>query len=137
MSDAVQKQIDLTEFAIHISVHTFTSVYHGKVRAVDIGILFDPNRQQETSFARILRGAISSDDLVVKYNEPYQGTDDGFTTTLRTKFGDDQYLGIELEINQKFENKELDHVSVVLSSSVLKAIKKYENSRTGSQERGV
>ena len=54
VSDAVQKQIDLTNFAIHISVHTFTPVYHGKFRTVDIGILFDPHRHHETDFGIII-----------------------------------------------------------------------------------
>ena len=40
--------------------------------------------------------------LVIKFNEPYKGTDDGFTTYLRTKFSDDEYLGIEIEVNQKY-----------------------------------
>jgi hypothetical protein len=34
-------------------------------------------------------------------NYPYQGTSDGFTTHLRKKFPDSQYVGIELEVNQK------------------------------------
>jgi len=37
----------------------------------------------------------------VRRNFPYKGCNDGFTSTLRKKFPNDAYLGIELEINQK------------------------------------
>jgi hypothetical protein len=39
--------------------------------------------------------------MKVRFNYPYKGTSDGLTTTLRKKFGP-QYVGIEIEINQKF-----------------------------------
>jgi hypothetical protein len=38
----------------------------------------------------------------IELNEPYKGTDDGFTTFLRTRFADARYAGIEIEINQKY-----------------------------------
>ena len=37
----------------------------------------------------------------VRFNSPYLGKADGFTTYLRKKFPD-KYSGIELEVNQKF-----------------------------------
>jgi hypothetical protein len=35
-------------------------------------------------------------------NYPYQGKADGFTTTLRRKWPADSYVGIEIEVNQKW-----------------------------------
>ncbi|HTF20236.1 MAG TPA: N-formylglutamate amidohydrolase [Chryseolinea sp.] len=88
----------------HISVHTFTPVFKGVVRDVDIGLLFDPARTAETNFCAAWLKALqeTAPDLRIKFNEPYKGTDDGFTTYLRTKFPDEEYLGIEIEINQRF-----------------------------------
>ncbi|HZI25413.1 MAG TPA: N-formylglutamate amidohydrolase, partial [Chryseolinea sp.] len=84
--------------------HTFTPVLNNQIRTVDIGILFDPNRKAESEFCRKLFDGLeqSLPYLSIKLNEPYKGTDDGFTTYLRTKFYDDEYLGIEIEVNQKY-----------------------------------
>ncbi|MEQ8534983.1 MAG: hypothetical protein RIB86_24225, partial [Imperialibacter sp.] len=41
-------------------------------------------------------------NFTVKFNEPYLGKSDGFTTFLRKEFDDSSYAGIELEVNQKF-----------------------------------
>jgi hypothetical protein len=65
--------------------------------------LFDPDRKSEQDFSSHLKNEIESQDpnLKVKFNYPYLGIDDGFTTSLRTKFPDDKYAGIEIEVNQE------------------------------------
>ena len=90
--------------ALHLSIHTFTPVWNGVTRTADIGILFDPERKTETEFCkRLFDGLEQSLPLLnIRLNEPYKGTDDGFTTYLRTKFTSDEYLGIEIEVNQKY-----------------------------------
>jgi len=35
-------------------------------------------------------------------NRPYLGSSDGHTTSLRKEFGGESYLGIEIEVNQKY-----------------------------------
>jgi predicted N-formylglutamate amidohydrolase len=89
---------------LHLSIHTFTPVWNGTVREVDIGLLFDPNRKNESIFCEAYSKEICErlPELRTMFNEPYKGTDDGFTTYLRTKFDDDNYLGIEIEVNQKY-----------------------------------
>ncbi|WP_324718989.1 N-formylglutamate amidohydrolase [Salinimicrobium sp. HB62] len=88
---------------LHISVHTFTPVLNGEVRNANIGLLFDPSRKSEKSFCEDLKERILQQDRdhKVRYNYPYLGIDDGFTTYLRQQFPQ-QYSGIELEVNQKF-----------------------------------
>ncbi len=87
---------------LHLSVHTFTPVLDGVVRAVELGLLYDPARARERSFAaawaRALAGALP--DLRVRRNAPYRGATDGFTTQLRRRYDERRYLGIELELNQ-------------------------------------
>jgi hypothetical protein len=68
--------------------------------------LFDSRRSSEKIFSKTFK-----DDLVkenpkyhVRFNYPYLGKADGFTTYLRKQFPDN-YIGIELEINQKFSKK--------------------------------
>lgn len=100
----IRRLIQNKKNILHLSVHSFTPVLNGKTRTTDIGILFDPDRAGEAAFARAWRKAWlkSGTSLKMKFNYPYRGTADGFTTYLRSRFSADRYLGIELEINQKY-----------------------------------
>ena len=88
---------------VHLGIHSFTPELNGKVRNTDIGILYDPSRPQECAYARVIKDEIKRlyPAMKVRFNYPYKGTSDGLTTTLRKKFGP-RYVGIEIEINQKF-----------------------------------
>ena len=87
---------------VHLGIHSFTPILNGKVRNADIGILYDPARPQERAYANVIKDEIKRlyPAMKVRFNYPYKGTSDGLTTTLRKKFGP-QYVGIEIEINQK------------------------------------
>lgn len=88
---------------VHLSVHTFTPIFDGEVRRADVGLLYDPEREDEVDLCRRWAAGISRcrPELRVRSNEPYQGTDDGHVTELRRRFGR-RYLGLELEVNQRF-----------------------------------
>lgn len=110
---------------LHISVHSFTPVFDGVVRDVDIGLLFDPDRKGESKFCQLwleeLQDVVPT--LRCRFNEPYKGTDDGFTTYLRTKFPDEEYLGIEIEVSQRFVGtRDLDQVMLAVLQSLQKAL---------------
>lgn len=87
---------------VHLSVHSFTPELNGEVRQTDVGLLYDPKRLAEQEFCRQLKKQLGQQDkfLNVRFNYPYLGKADGFTTYLRKKFPKN-YLGIEIEINQK------------------------------------
>lgn len=86
----------------HLSVHSFTPELHGVHRKVDVGLLFDPRRSEETTLchAWARRLATADPNLRIRFNEPYRGWEDGLTTCLRTRFPAAHYRGIEIEINQ-------------------------------------
>ena len=88
---------------VHLGIHSFTPVLNGKPRNTDIGILYDPERPQERAYANVIKDEIKRlyPHMKVRFNYPYKGTSDGLTTSLRKKFGP-RYVGIEIEINQKF-----------------------------------
>ncbi len=98
---------------IHLSIHSFTPVLDGVKRDVEAGILFDPAREPE----RILCESWISECLRIRQdvrlmaNRPYLGIDDGMTTWLRTIFPPEVYLGIEVEISQKYVGRGLEDVS--------------------------
>lgn len=89
---------------VHLSCHSFTPQLAGVERDADIGLLFDPRRALEAEFCRLWRAALRrrAPRMRVRHNYPYRGTGDGLTTSLRKKFASKPYLGIALEINQKF-----------------------------------
>ncbi len=88
---------------IHLGIHSFTPVLNGMVRNADIGILYDPARPLERKFAQVIKAEILRlyPKMRVRFNYPYKGSSDGLTTALRKKFGP-RYVGIEIEMNQKF-----------------------------------
>jgi predicted N-formylglutamate amidohydrolase len=104
VEEAIKTCIHITGSALHFSVHSFTPILNGDMREADIGILYDPARKDESCFAESLAQTLNKDipGLIVRHNEPYKGTDDGFIPWLRGRFPEEQYTGIELEINQKF-----------------------------------
>jgi predicted N-formylglutamate amidohydrolase len=90
--------------AVHFSMHTFTPKLDGKMRRADVGLLYDPRRPGEVAACASIRQSLLSGrpELLVRMNYPYQGKADGFTTTLRRKWPADSYVGIEIEVNQKW-----------------------------------
>ena len=89
--------------AVHLSCHTFTPNLEGVERRADVGLLYDPRRAGETqvcaAWQRELRAAAPG--LKIRRNYPYRGYADGLTTSLRKRYPDDAYCGIEIEVNQK------------------------------------
>ncbi|MUP45747.1 N-formylglutamate amidohydrolase [Gramella sp. BOM4] len=110
---------------LHLSVHTFTPILRGEVRNCDIGILYDPSRKLEKAYAQSIKNGILKENpnLKVRFNYPYLGKADGFTTYLRKKFPAN-YSGIELELNQKWVKKnKLDEPIKDLIFNVVKELK--------------
>ena len=87
---------------IHISSHSFSPVLDGKVRRADVGLLYNPGRHGEASLCARWKAALAAvaPEFHVRRNYPYAGKGDGLTSYLRQRFGDDAYVGIELEVNQ-------------------------------------
>lgn len=94
---------------IHLSIHSFTPVFNHEFRRADIGFLYDPTRPLEKEFCAFWGSALKQHipTLTIRKNYPYRGTSDGFTTALRKQFSESLYLGIEIEVNQKFPLQDL------------------------------
>jgi predicted N-formylglutamate amidohydrolase len=87
---------------VHVSCHSFTPVFGGKVRSVDVGLLFDPARKAERALAERVRAALAKElpALRARFNQPYRGVTDGHTASLRRELRARDYLGLELEVSQ-------------------------------------
>jgi predicted N-formylglutamate amidohydrolase len=87
---------------VHIGSHSFTPELDGVVRNADIGLLYDPARSREVMLCTRWRESLGRRALGrVRRNYPYAGAGDGLTTMLRRRFGVDDYVGVELEVNQR------------------------------------
>ncbi|MEP2671238.1 MAG: N-formylglutamate amidohydrolase [Cyclobacteriaceae bacterium] len=120
----IQLKIDqLKKPILHLSIHSFTPTYHGRERKVEIGLLFDPERKLENRFCKGLKGELNQNapDLLVMDNEPYLGIDDGLTSYFRSIYRDDDYMGIEIEVNQKFIG-DLSKVEQSLAQGIKKVL---------------
>ncbi|REE05698.1 N-formylglutamate amidohydrolase [Marinoscillum furvescens] len=110
---------------VHLSVHTFTPIWKGKKRDVEIGLLFDEDRASEKEFCEELGVYLQQQcEYIIRSNEPYQGSADGFTTYLRTKFDQSCYLGIELEISQEYAMTHSQPIAQLFCTSLQHTLKK-------------
>jgi predicted N-formylglutamate amidohydrolase len=103
VENQIRKLIDSGETVLHLSIHSFTPTLNSKIRNCDIGLLYDSRNSSEKLFCIHFKGNLNkiNSNYRVRFNYPYLGKADGFTTYLRKQFNED-YIGIELEINQKF-----------------------------------
>ncbi len=99
---AVAERIADGRVVLHIACHSFTPILRGRERSMDAALLYDPARAAEHHFCALWKQALAvrAPSLLVRRNAPYKGVSDGLATWLRTLFPA-QYLGIELELNQR------------------------------------
>ncbi len=88
---------------LHLSLHSFTPELNGEFRNNDVGLLYDPQRLQEKKFCENFKSIMHfiNQDFKIRFNYPYRGVSDGFTSFLRKQTPNKYYLGIEIEMNQK------------------------------------
>ena len=93
---------------VHLSIHSFTPRFRGVRRTTDIGLLFDPRRAREAALCRAWKAAIEkrSPGLVIRLNDPYQGASPSVVASMRERFPARSYVGVQLEVNQKFPRGE-------------------------------
>ncbi|MDW5287719.1 N-formylglutamate amidohydrolase [Formosa sp. PL04] len=118
----ISKEIKKGESILHISIHSFTPILNGEKRTCDIGLLYDSTKIKESDYCKSFKKQLNSENpiLKIRFNYPYLGTADGFTTYLRKQFPIN-YIGIEIEINQKFTSK--NEVPSLLKHQIYSALK--------------
>lgn len=89
---------------VHVALHSFVPVLGGRVRHADVACLYDPKRVGEASLTQRWLAALAARQsrLALRRNYPYRGSSDGLTKHLRERFDARDYVGIELEVNQRF-----------------------------------
>ncbi|WP_298622255.1 N-formylglutamate amidohydrolase [uncultured Legionella sp.] len=126
VTDLIKSKINQKFQVWHLSIHSFTPIMNDLVRMADIGFLYNPQRSSEKILCRQWQKELRqlSPTIKVRLNYPYKGIADGFTTALRKQFDDSEYVGIEIESNQKLTLNEqsLNTLKNLLSDSLLKLL---------------
>ena len=117
----IEKHLEQGTPVIHLSIHSFTPVLNTKVRNTDIAFLYDPHRPLEKIFAKEWQIELKRQfkEYRVKMNYPYKGISDGFITALRKKYSPEEYVGIEIELNQALTRSEFSLIN--LKDSLVKS----------------
>ncbi|RZJ10446.1 MAG: N-formylglutamate amidohydrolase [Haliea sp.] len=89
---------------LHIASHSFTPELHGQVRQADVAWLYDPRRAGERDLSTRWQAALAQRQptLRLRRNYPYEGKSDGVMSLLRKRHPAEAYVGVELEVNQRF-----------------------------------
>jgi predicted N-formylglutamate amidohydrolase len=120
----ISNLIKQNQKVIHISVHSFTPILNNIKRNCEIGLLYDPSRKNEKEFCKQWKAKMRElqPEYIIRFNYPYKGVADGFTTFLRKIFPEN-YIGIELEVNQKLFLKNQAPINIMISKSLISVLK--------------
>jgi predicted N-formylglutamate amidohydrolase len=121
---SVAASIERGEQVLHLSCHSFAEEVDGEVRDAEVGILYDPVRVSEERLACDWKEELAArlPGRLLRFNYPYLGTDDGLVSTLRGRYPDPSYAGIELEVRRDaIEQPEVRHALVAALAAVLGA----------------
>ena len=101
VAEAVQRALEYGR-VFHVTVHSFTPELNGQVRNADVTFLYDYRRKQEREVSTLWQEELEKRlPVKVRRNYPYRGHTDGLTTALRKRWGESDYVGICIEVNQK------------------------------------
>ena len=102
----VEKKIQSKKLVLHLAIHSFTHQLNEETRNNDIGFLYDPKRESEKKICTAWKKKcfLIQPNIKIRMNYPYKGNSDCLTTNLRKRWNSSQYMGIEIELNQKLMN---------------------------------
>ena len=97
---SVAAAIQRGEQVLHLSCHSYAEQLDGQPRDAHVGLLYDPVRvaEEQVCLAWKERLGVALPHHLVRLNYPYLGTDDGLVTTLRGRYPNPMYAGVELEV---------------------------------------
>ncbi len=103
-----------------VTVHSFTPVYKGRAREVQIGVLHDEDARLADELLRLLPGRC---DFRIGRNDPY-GPEDGVTHTLRRQALPEGMLNVMLEIRNDLiaEESAQDAMAGLLAGALAEAL---------------
>jgi len=122
--DCVSSHLEKRELPVLITVHSFTPVFHGATRVVDVGVLHGKDSRLADA---ILTFAQFDEGINVRRNEPY-GPVDGVTHTLQIHSNWDEpasgILNVMIEIKNTLiaDDKSQRHYGEQLAQTIKRAV---------------
>jgi predicted N-formylglutamate amidohydrolase len=116
---ALAAQINSTTRPIIVTIHSFTPIYHGSPRNVEIGVLHDSDTRLADAMMQV---APQHSQAEVRRNEPY-GVSDGVTHTLKEHGIKGGHLNVMLEIRNDLiaTAEQQDAMAVMISDWLVDA----------------
>jgi predicted N-formylglutamate amidohydrolase len=93
--DALRREVERSPAEILLAVHTFTPLYEGMPREMEIGVLFD----EEEELAEAMRVELATEGFRVAMNAPYSGKD-GLMYSVDRHAKQHGRRALELEVRQ-------------------------------------
>ncbi|KXG86165.1 N-formylglutamate amidohydrolase [Agrobacterium bohemicum] len=117
--DRISDLVAARDSVVLVTMHSFTPVYHGKRRDVEIGLLHDVDAR----LVDAMLDHVESENFQVERNQPY-GPEDGVTHTLRLHALPNGLLNVMIEVrNDLIQNEEGQRAAAdFLSELLIKAI---------------
>jgi predicted N-formylglutamate amidohydrolase len=109
--------LDPSSRVLHVSMHSFTPEYDGVVRAVSLGVMFDPDYPLENALGVPMVNRLRELGFVSEVNQPYDGRAAALTTSCRNRFDAHRYAGIEIEMNQRHLH-EVERIRIAVLEAV-------------------
>ena len=129
LSEVISKKIARNQQPIIFTIHSFTPVYNGNPREVEIGVLHD----KDTRVADMILAEDS--DFIVRRNEPY-APKDGVVHTLRLHGEENGLANVMIEIrNDLISTSEGVSEMAAYLSKIFKKILEQHKSEQGLTER--
>lgn len=115
-------RVQNTDHPVLVTVHSFTPVYHGQTRAVEIGVLHDVDARLADA---MLETAQTHTPLIVERNQPY-GPQNGVTHTLKEHALPGDHLNVMLEIRNDLirTDEEQDKIAATIAAWLRDALTK-------------
>ena len=117
ISDEIKSRSDAGRATVLVTVHSFTPIYFGEKRLVELGILHD----QDSTLADVMLNIPCT--MEARRNQPY-GPEDGVTHTLKLHALPNGLLNVMIEIRNDLITTDADQkkVAAELSSMISQAI---------------
>ncbi|TWU31562.1 N-formylglutamate amidohydrolase [Novipirellula artificiosorum] len=87
---------------VHLSIRSFVSRKNGTLRRTDVGLLYDPSREDEVDFCLDWIDEMYEEVPMVRVrrNYPRRGTTESLVTAMRSAFPEQTFIGIEVLLNR-------------------------------------
>lgn len=117
---------------VHVAVHSMTDQLNGQTRKMHLALLYNPTFKNEVGFSSLWIQELRKEfpDYIIARNKPYRGDGDGLTCEMRKENRPDNYIGLEIELNQgmllKMNAKQKAKLASGLSRSLNSTVKKFK-----------